>query len=167
MARVKAKAKVKAKPDEIVYARKSSAKNMGDDRATPAPKERGGYSLDHPLARPEARGYPLASTGNGGKGNGSESRQGKGKGSESKQGNGKGRIKSNGKGKGSESKQYALCQGYADDHDIKIMQTTTQHRIRTILIESSDRLTRDPKDQRLPTHQGCNISLSSPATAPP
>ena len=173
MAKAKAKANAKAKPESIVYTRASSAKNMDDGGAAPTPRGRG-QTKGYPLAMPEARGYPLASTGNGGNGNGSESRKGKSKGSETMPGQGQGRSKSKGKGKGSEFKQFDLCRGFADDHDITILQTTTtpqakiltQHRRRTIWIESSDRITEDPNDQRLPAYQGCDVSLSSSATAP-
>ena len=52
-AMAKAQAKANTKPESIIYTRISSANAM-----------------------PEARGYPLALTGNGGKGNGSESGKG-------------------------------------------------------------------------------------------
>ena len=106
-------------------------------------------------AMPEASGYPLASTGKGGKGNGSDASKGRGK------GKGKVRSKSNEKGGSSEAKQLALCHGYADYHNMQ----EEQHRSQTVMIDSIDRLTRDPNDQRLPAHQGCKIS--SPAPLPP
>ena len=131
----KATANAKAKPESIVYTRTSSAKNMGDGGAAPTPKERGQareYSLGHPLAMHEARGYPLASTGDGANCNGSEPRKETSKSSETKQGKGKGRSKSKGKNKVSESKQLALCQGFADDNDITILQTTTTPRAKVL-----------------------------------
>ena len=56
-AMAKAQAKANTKPESIIYTRISSANAM-----------------------PKASGYPLASTGKGGKGNGSDARKGRGKG---------------------------------------------------------------------------------------
>ena len=188
-----AAAKANTTPESIIYTRISSANAMpeasgyplastgkgGKGNGSDARKGRGkgrgkvrstsGYPLaeasGYPLA--EASGYPLASTGKGGTGNGSDARKRRGK------GRGKVRSKSKEEGGSSEAKQLALCHGYADYHDNIIEETfsesqakvLTQHRSQTVLIESIDRLTRDPNDQRLPAHQGCKIS--SPALLPP
>ena len=181
----KAQAKASTKPESIIYTRISSANAMpeasgyplastgkgGKGNGSDARKGRGKgrgkvrSTSGYPLA--EASGYPLASTGKGGTGNGSDARKRRGK------GRGKVRSKSKEEGGSSGAKQLALCHGYADYHDNIIGETfsesqakvLTQNRSQTVLIESIDRLTRDPNDQRLLAHQGCKIS--SPTLLPP